>query len=415
MKLKILIFFTITNLVFAQIDWTKYKFNPVHQKGAQPSVILDNDTFKLWFAQGDSTGERVFIHYATSPDGINWTEHPEGTLPPGDSGTWDSKVRDTPCVIKDSFGYKLWYTGADHIGPPYDDSLTLVIGFATSNDGINWDAWQEPVLLKGPPGSWDSKWIESPAVIYEDGIYKMWYTGVSENGIVQIGYATSTNGWDWEKDTSNPVLQVGDPGSGEDFMVGVCSVIKRDTFYEMWYAGVSFADISYNDTIDTVNIGYATSVNGVEWSKYENNPVLTTYYPTYDPDSSGPWAPSVLFIGDEYMMWYDLDTGIGLATAPLTNLEEVIMKTRRFLRVLPNPSTGYSLIEYSIPGDGLVELKVYDTGGKLLKTLLKGYRRAGNYVFPFDIRNEAINSSGIYFIYFRFNNFRENSRLTIIR
>jgi predicted GH43/DUF377 family glycosyl hydrolase len=404
--------FSAINLLFAQVEWTKYNVNPVLPGGAQPTVIFENDTFKMWYSKGDSTGERIFIHYATSTDGIEWTLHPEGTLPPGDSGAWDSKVRDTPCVIKDPYGYKLWYTGADHIGPPYNDSLTLVIGFATSDDGINWNVWQEPVLLKGPPGSWDAGWIESPAVIYEDGVYKMWYTGISEIG--QIGYATSPNGWDWEKYPSNPVLQVGEPGSGEDFLVGVCSVIKRDTLYEMWYAGISFADITYNDTIDTVNIGYATSTNGVEWNKYENNPVLTTYYPTYDPDSSGPWAPTVLLIGEEYKMWYEMDTGIGLATAPLSKLEEIVMRARELIKVIPNPSTGYTLIEYSIPEDGFVELRIYDVGGRL-KTLIRNYRREGKHTLPLDIRNWGINSSGIYFIEFKFNSFREKKKLVIIK
>jgi hypothetical protein len=100
---------------------------------------MENDTFKMWFAFGmfDSLGLKVVVGYATSPDGIDWTDYPGNpVLDVGSSGTWDSRVRDTPCVVRTPSGYNLWYTGADSIGY-WNDSLALVLGFASSNDGLN--------------------------------------------------------------------------------------------------------------------------------------------------------------------------------------------------------------------------------------------------------------------------------------
>ncbi len=64
----------------------------------------------------------------------------------------------------------------------------------------------------------------------------------------------------------------------------------------MWFSGGSGTE-----TLD--GIGYATSTNGVTWTKYSGNPVL-------GPGSLGAWddtelfGPTVLFRGNRYQMWY---------------------------------------------------------------------------------------------------------------
>jgi predicted GH43/DUF377 family glycosyl hydrolase len=392
--LKIVICGSFISNTFAQTQWTKYANNPVHLYGGQPSVILDNDTFKMWYARGtsDSLGLKIVVCYATSTNGIEWTDHPDATLDCGEPGTWDSRVRDTPYVIKDPYGYKLWYLGADHIGYPWSDSLTLVFGFATSSDGLHWDVWPEPVLKKGHTDSWDAVWLESPAVIYEDGLYKMWYTGMTTEGGKargQIGYATSTDGIDWDKHPDNPLVNVGGEGSGEDYVVGACTVIKRDSLYEMWYGGMSRADMALNEKVDTVNVGYATSSDGIYWQKYHGNPVMTTYSPTYDPDSGGPWAPCVLFIDSEYRMWYESGSGISLATAPLSGIKhesdlysELSQEVK--VKIWPNPFSRMVEIRCQIPQRAQASLKIYDLLGRPVRNLFNEIKGADNYQLDWD-------------------------------
>ena len=49
-----------------------------------------------------------------------------------------------------------------------------------------------PIIPEGELGEFDFERTWDPFVIYEDGIFKMWYGGgIAPNG---LGYATSTNG-----------------------------------------------------------------------------------------------------------------------------------------------------------------------------------------------------------------------------
>ncbi len=49
-----------------------------------------------------------------------------------------------------------------------------------------------PVLLPGPAGSWDGRYVYGQAVIKDGAGYQMWYTGFDESMNSAIGYATST-------------------------------------------------------------------------------------------------------------------------------------------------------------------------------------------------------------------------------
>jgi hypothetical protein len=84
--------------------------------------------------------------------------------------------------------------------------------------------------------------------------------------------------------------------------------LKDGDLYKMWYHG---CDLDYA----VCSIGYATSTNGLDWSKYAGNPVLTGTAGEWDEDNT-IW-PSVVKDGSAYKMWYYGGGGqIGLATSP---------------------------------------------------------------------------------------------------
>ena len=76
----------------------------------------------------------------------------------------------------------------------------------------------------------------------------------------------SPDGVDWEKYANNPVLKVGAAGEWDQHNVIQPAVIFDGAEYKMWYHG--------GGTVGTNGIGYATSTDGVTWTKFENNPVL---------------------------------------------------------------------------------------------------------------------------------------------
>ena len=65
----------------------------------------------------------------------------------------------------------------------------------------------------------------------------------------------------------------------------------------------------------------------------------------------------------------------------------------------PNPFNPTTTIAYSLPNDGMVELRVFNIKGQLVKTLVKGDQLAGSYetVWNGKDKNEKSVSSGIYF------------------
>jgi predicted GH43/DUF377 family glycosyl hydrolase len=132
--------------------------------------------------------------------------------------------------------------------------------------------------------------VDDPTILKDGSAYKMWYSG-SNGTASRIGYATSPDGLSWSKYGSNPVLV---PSlSWEGNRIYGPAVISDTGIYKVWYSG-------FDGT--TTRIGYATSPDGVVWTKH-GNPVL-------DVGTSATWEdvsvsrPSVVKMGTTYHMWY---------------------------------------------------------------------------------------------------------------
>lgn len=63
----------------------------------------------------------------------------------------------------------------------------------------------------------------------------------------------------------------------------------------------------------------------------------------------------------------------------------------------PNPFNPTTVIRYGVPSSGSVSLKIYDVLGRLVKTLVSGVKRPGNYEVQF---NGSDLSTGVYFYRF---------------
>lgn len=163
----------------------------------KPTVVYDGASFMMWYGGRNSTSLQVDnIGLATSTDGITWTRSQNNpVLKLGPPGSWDCCSVNEPSVIRDGSGYKMWYTGGHYTG----GTAIRAIGLATSTDGVNWTKYPgNPVLSKGPAGSFDDSRATYPEVIHYDG-YTMYYRGVTAAGVSQIGIATSQDGIRWTK------------------------------------------------------------------------------------------------------------------------------------------------------------------------------------------------------------------------
>jgi len=177
------------------IKWDKYSANPVldtrgsgkwHSYGVFfPCVIFDGVTYHIWYG-GTAPGKPFEIGYATSADGITWTEHPDNpVLHAGRAGSWEEGVN-CPYVLFDGSTFHMWYRGANA-------NYTSRIGYANSPDGVNWTKADDvnPVLDL-VPDTWERDGVELGSILFDqtDSTYKMWYSGL-QGDIWRIGFASS--------------------------------------------------------------------------------------------------------------------------------------------------------------------------------------------------------------------------------
>ncbi len=152
---------------------------------------------------------------------------------------------------------------------------------------------QNPVLTNGPD-SYDAVKTGPRALLgdVQNG-YRMWYEAVPAGNESSVGYATSSNALDWTK--QGEVLQPGLPweggASGE---VSPNSILLVNGSYWLYYH-------SYDGL--TRRIGYATSPDGLTWTKAASNPILA-------PGASGAFddaqiaEPRVFAVPTGYRMYY---------------------------------------------------------------------------------------------------------------
>ena len=217
------------------INWTKFSGNPVLTTGqtgawdsgnvAAKEVLFEAGEWRMYY-NGWGNSEPARIGLATSPDGINWTKHPSNPLlEPGPPGAWDESHIWANCICRDVDDWYLWYTGQ----PGYQ------IGLATSNDGILWaKSPTNPLLLT--QGTWDADGLGNARVLIDDGLYHIWYKGLLGD-IERIGYAVSQDGINWIPWPTNPVLTPGSPGSWDDHKIRPMLVYRDGSRYRMWYWG----------------------------------------------------------------------------------------------------------------------------------------------------------------------------------
>jgi predicted GH43/DUF377 family glycosyl hydrolase len=122
----------------------------------------------------------------------------------------------------------------------------------------------------------------------------MWYTGQAK-GKSWIGYATSDDGKTWVRASDKPVLSAEQPWEKVAVMCPHVAYDDKDKVYRMWYSG--------GEQYEPNAIGYATSEDGLRWTRHEKNPV-------FRPDRKKTWeqdrvtACQVVKQGDWFVMFY---------------------------------------------------------------------------------------------------------------
>lgn len=315
------------------VGLTPYENNPVLIRGTDgtwdvesvfsPHVVFKDGTYHMFYSGTASpTLQPIAIGYATSPDGLSFARHTSNPILEGDGSGFDALqvTEGVPLVEGDT--WVLYYNAGSQPGPG------PAIGRATAPAPTGpWTRRDDPVLVSGGPGEWDSGFVMPNAVIATDEGYVMYYTGGAswQDGASAIGMATSPDGISWTKyddpatpdapvAASDPVIRLGTQGSWDASAIWSGTVRRTTDGWEMFYTG---------SDAQRVRIGHAASVNGIYWTKDPANPVLDSGMDPLGKQLEYPilQTPSIVVNGATCILYYDYGIyagSIGAATGVLS-------------------------------------------------------------------------------------------------
>ncbi len=200
--------------------YTLFRYRPVKGLGPEPGVgrrdpsniIKAGDLYYVWYTRVSGANIRkrrwdlADLWYATSPDGINWTE--QGcAVSRGEEGTYDNRSVFTCNILVHDNKYYLCYQTLPDMEhkPGVVDAVGLSI--ADSPDGP-WKKLKKPILRTGPNNppipkeilesgdwsagdkyiSWDSQCVHDPQILKRDGKFWLYYKGHPAQGCMLGGH-----------------------------------------------------------------------------------------------------------------------------------------------------------------------------------------------------------------------------------
>jgi predicted GH43/DUF377 family glycosyl hydrolase len=288
-------------------DWNKDAANPISTDFWGSTVIFHDGIYKAW---SEGVGG---IDYATSPDGRTWTKHPASPVLLDGPEWYDVNGGSVPSVVIVGGEFNMFYSCVADIG-------NNRIAHATSPDGIVWTKDPaNPVMDLGQPGNVDSNELIHPCVVYEAPVFRIWYnshTDAPGDTPQNIAHATSFDGVTWAR-YPQPVLEPGSPGEWDGIGLFMMNVVLYQDLYYMFYTGGQGDGMG---DILPVQIGYATSPDGVNWARRNPSEPVLRFEDSGGWDSGFVGAPVVMATETGFRMWYgggvDLDHIFwGLATS----------------------------------------------------------------------------------------------------
>lgn len=221
-----------------------------------------------------------------SSAGWHWVNYPNNPVFQRATSGWDANIVWSHDVMWDDGLYKMWYAGHAGSSGPWS------IGYATSEDGKTWTRYANNPVIVGDGTKWYGTQLWAPRVVKVDSVFHIYF---GSNGSKVTGHASSSDGVNWTL-TATPVLEKGGITDWDGGKVSPVDVLHDTSGFKMWYNG---NDVNLNGAV-----GYATSDDGINWTKSDHNPIL-------EPQAAGKWdsdpafyAGSVVYNGKFYYMQY---------------------------------------------------------------------------------------------------------------
>ncbi len=153
---------------------------------ASPWVIREGRTWRMWYVSGsdwerrpDGPRHRYHIKYAESDDGITWRRKNRVSIDYADG----EYAFGRPCVTREGSTYSMWYSSR---------GTTYRIGYAESDDGLDWIRKDAEAGIDLSSEGWDSEMQAYPLVVDRSDQRYLVYNG-NGYGLTGIGYAIESD------------------------------------------------------------------------------------------------------------------------------------------------------------------------------------------------------------------------------
>ncbi len=218
-----------------------------------PVVLKIGDTYYMYFHAGRiDMGWHIGLATSHSLRGP-WTVLSQPVLAPT-PGAWDSGEVACPYVMKEGEHFYMWYSGYGA------DGWAIGLAMALAPEGP-WLKYVGNPLLEGG-------WLGSVQEV--NGTYYMWRDPDTTERQVVLATAPQPEG-PWRE--QGVVLAAGPTESWDGYGVsGECGVVYYEGVFHMFFPGSSEPP---PDIMQPTEIGYATSGDGIGWSKHPLNPVVS--------------------------------------------------------------------------------------------------------------------------------------------
>lgn len=176
-------------------------------------VIKVGKQYYVWYSKGTiSPGYDATVWYATSEDGVAWTEKGEA-LAKGKEGSWEGASVFTPNILVAEGRYWLFYTGTSRSfhEKPFNPDSKIGVAVSDSPDG----PWERvpgnPVIANSDDNDeFDSHLVDDACLIVRGGKYWCYYKGRQQGkgpGQTKMGVAIAEKpGGPYIKSEHNPVI-----------------------------------------------------------------------------------------------------------------------------------------------------------------------------------------------------------------
>jgi hypothetical protein len=392
----------------------------------------------MWYSGDSGSNGNNRIGYATSPDGIVWTKHPANpVLDLGPSGAWDDNYAHVPAVLFDGKEYEMWYCGtADN-----DPSTRIGYAISSSTNGTSAEISVETMHTVSKDDSFPAAInVEGISDLAEFQFDVAFDPTVLRAVTVEEGTFLSDNGGTYwlEPHIDNKAgiitgtacamtTKGGVDGSGTlatitfkavsigESHIELQNIVLSDSSGEIIPAAPTDASVTVVDypSWDVNKDGIVNVIDMVLVGQYLGGSIIAPQYPNPDVNgdsivdtrdivlvgkhfgevysSSAPsqdlWSidPQYLPILAEIYAIMEAEPSADPNFIATKSLIFRLMASAGIIRTevfqnYPNPFNPETWIPYQLAEDSEVTVRIYNSAGRLIRTLDLGHRAVGSYI-----------------------------------